>query len=435
MSLGSSSGSTSLYDACNAAAGAGIVVVAAAGNSGPGDNTVNYPAKYGSVIAVSATDNTDTIASSSSRGAEVELVAPGVSIYSTYRGGGYATMSGTSMACPHVAGTAALAIVAGGGDVRQRLKDTADDLGVSGKDNLYGYGLVDADEAAPPTGNQPPVANAGADQTALVGETVSFDGSGSFDPDGTIVSYAWDFGDGATGTGETTTHAYSTAGTYTVTLTVTDDEGATGTDTASVIVTALNEPPVANAGPDQTALVDETVSFDGSGSYDPDGTIVSYAWDFGDGTTGTGETTTHAYSTAGIYTVTLTVTDDGGATGTDTALITVTEAPTNTMHVASIVMSTTKYKDKGMFTYATATVKIVDANGDPVNDAKVSGTWSGLTDDSDSGSTESNGEVALDSDSVKNAHGTFTFTVDDIAKNDWTYDSSANEEASDSITV
>ena len=144
MSLGSSSDSTPLEGACNAAAAAGIVVVAAAGNSGPGDNTVNYPAKYGSVIAVSATDGTDAIASFSSRGAEVELAAPGVSIYSTYRGGGYATMSGTSMACPHVAGTAALAI----GDVRQRLRDTAEDLGPTGFDTKYGYGLVDAEAAA-----------------------------------------------------------------------------------------------------------------------------------------------------------------------------------------------------------------------------------------------------------------------------------------------
>jgi PKD repeat protein len=339
------------------------------------------------------------------------------------------------MACPHVSGTAALVIASeslSNNEVRLRLQQTADDLGATSQ---YGHGLVDADEAAPPTGNQPPVANAGPDQTALVDETVSFDGSGSSDPDGTIMSYAWNFGDGATGTGETTTHAYPTAGTYTVTLTVTDDEDATDTDTASVIATAPNEPPVADAGPDQTAFVGETVSFDGSGSSDPDGTIMSYDWDFGDGATGTGETTTHAYSTAGTYTVTLTVTDDEGATGTDTAIITVTEAPTNTMHIASIVMSTTKYKDKGWFTYATATVKIVDANGDPVKDADVSGRWSGLTDDSDSDSTDSNGVVALDSDSVKNAHGTFTFTVTGVERDGWIYNSDANEETSDSITV
>lgn len=81
--------------------------------------------------------------------------------------------------------------------------------------------------------------------------------------------------------------------------------------------------PVANAGSDQTRLVKELVFFDGSGSYDPDGSIVSYHWNFGDGTSGSGVTTSHMYSTANVYTVTLTVTDNDGLTGTDTAVITV----------------------------------------------------------------------------------------------------------------
>jgi subtilisin family serine protease len=270
MSLGGGY-SESMETACSEADGAGIVVVAAAGNSGPGDNTVNYPAKYELVIAVSATDDTDAIASLSSRGPEIELAAPGVSIYSTYRGGGYATMSGTSMACPHVAGTAALVIAAGEGNVRQCLQNTAEDLGDGGRDNLYGYGLVDADEAVPSTGNQAPVADAGEDQTALVDETVSFDGSGSSDLDGTIMTYDWDFGDGTTETGKTTTYVYLTAETYTVTLTVTDDEGATGTDTASVFVTAPNEPPVADANGPYTGIEGDEIHFDGTGSDDLDG--------------------------------------------------------------------------------------------------------------------------------------------------------------------
>ena len=81
--------------------------------------------------------------------------------------------------------------------------------------------------------------------------------------------------------------------------------------------------PVANAGTDQTVIVNEVVTFDGSGSTDSDGTIVSYAWDFGDTHTGSGVTTSHAYSAIGIYTVTLTVTDNDGLTGSDTAVITV----------------------------------------------------------------------------------------------------------------
>jgi PKD repeat protein len=197
------------------------------------------------------------------------------------------------------------------GDVRARLQGTADDLGDLEFDTKYGHGLVDADEAAPPTGNQPPVADAGADQTALVGETVSFDGSDSEDPDGTIMSYEWDFGDGTTTTGTdvTTTYPYSTAGIYTVTLTVTDDEDATGTDTASVNITAPNEPPVADANGPYTGIEGDEILFNGSGSYDPDGTIVTYAWDFGDGSTGTGVSPTYTYKANGTYTVALTVND------------------------------------------------------------------------------------------------------------------------------
>ncbi|MCL4459216.1 MAG: S8 family peptidase [Chloroflexi bacterium] len=151
MSFGSSADNQSLHDAVIKAYNAGIVLVAAAGNSGPADNTVNYPAKYAEVIAVSATDKTDALANFSSRGPEVELAAPGVDVYSTWKGDGYNTLSGTSMATPHVSGTAALSIASHPGytnlQIRTLLQNTADDLGAVGRDNLYGYGLVDAEEA------------------------------------------------------------------------------------------------------------------------------------------------------------------------------------------------------------------------------------------------------------------------------------------------
>jgi subtilisin family serine protease len=145
MSLGGSTYSRSLHRACDRAYNKGIVIVAAAGNDGV---TVSYPARYDSVIAVAATDSSDYRASFSNTGPAVELAAPGVSVSSTKLGGGYVAKSGTSMACPHVAGTAALVIFAGEGDVRQCLQQTADDLGAAGKDDQYGYGLVDAEEAA-----------------------------------------------------------------------------------------------------------------------------------------------------------------------------------------------------------------------------------------------------------------------------------------------
>jgi subtilisin family serine protease len=151
MSLGSTSDSTTLHDVITLAYSRGIVLVAAAGNSGPGENTVEYPAKYDQVIAVGATDANNEIASWSSRGSELELAAPGVSIYSTYKGGTYATLSGTSMACPHVTGTVALILQKNPGltpnEVRGILRGSAVDPGSEGWDSTYGYGLVNAFEA------------------------------------------------------------------------------------------------------------------------------------------------------------------------------------------------------------------------------------------------------------------------------------------------
>ena len=139
MSLGGTSDSPAMESACIAARDKKIFLVAAAGNSGGG---VIYPAAYESVIAVAATDKSDVRASWSCFGEEIDIAAPGVNIYSTYKGGGYTTMSGTSMASPHVAGTLALSL-----DV-DKLLSTADDLGDHGLDIYYGNGLVDAEEAA-----------------------------------------------------------------------------------------------------------------------------------------------------------------------------------------------------------------------------------------------------------------------------------------------
>ena len=164
MSLGTESYVYAFDMAVQNAYDAGLVLVAAAGNSNPCPGTpaydnVLYPAKFDEVIAVAATDQSDNRACFSSTGPAVELAAPGLSIRTTYNGGGYAWASGTSLASPHVAGTAALVVASqiadGNGDgrinddVRGRLQQTADDLGSAGRDTWYGYGLVDAEEAAP----------------------------------------------------------------------------------------------------------------------------------------------------------------------------------------------------------------------------------------------------------------------------------------------
>jgi len=171
LSLGASSdpGSTTRAAFDNAAA-AGLVILASAGNSGAGTNTVGWPARYDSVIAVASTTSSDAISSFSSTGPAVEVAAPGSSIYSTLNGGGYGYMSGTSMACPHAVGVAALILAAGvtdgNGDGKRNdetrwiLSATATDLGTAGRDNLFGNGLINAEAAVilafDPNGGSPP---------------------------------------------------------------------------------------------------------------------------------------------------------------------------------------------------------------------------------------------------------------------------------------
>ena len=156
MSIGSNYPSSSLQRACDVAEDAGLVLVAAAGNGGTlggTEDTVAYPARYSSVIAVGATDHDNNRPSWSSTGPTVELASPGVSIYSTTRSSSYGTKSGTSMACPHVSGVAALILSSDpdltNAEVRERMQTTAYDLGLAGRDTFFGYGLVDAAEAIP----------------------------------------------------------------------------------------------------------------------------------------------------------------------------------------------------------------------------------------------------------------------------------------------
>ena len=157
-----------------------------------------------------------------------------------------------------------------------------------------------------------------------MGESILFDAGASVDPDGTIVSWSWDFGDGASADTEQVSHAFAASGVYLVRLTVTDDGGAVGQDVAmAYVVGGINQPPVADAGGNQRVDLGSPVLLNGAGSSDPDGTIESHEWDLGDGNTATGAAVEHTFVAAGSYLVELTVTDDKGATDEDSILVTV----------------------------------------------------------------------------------------------------------------
>jgi endoglucanase len=152
--------------------------------------------------------------------------------------------------------------------------------------------------------------------TPLTGQNISFDASGSTSPDKSITDYSWTFGDGATGSGATPIHSYSEAGSYLVALTVTDTNANKDTETKTVIV-YTGDPIASFTFSPNKPLPGEVVTFDASASTDVDGSITSYSWDFGDGSTDSGMTVNHSYSEEGTYSVTLTVSDDNGNIGSE----------------------------------------------------------------------------------------------------------------------
>jgi len=149
--------------------------------------------------------------------------------------------------------------------------------------------------------------------------SVVFDGSSSTDPDGDTLAYSWLFGDGGSDVGPMVKHVYATAGTFHARLTVTDGGGVSGTTTSPVVVTEPagpnNIPPTAVISASATKGYDPLViTFAAGESHDPDGQIVSYIWNFGDGTVASGKNVSHTFSQPARYKVTLKVKDDQGAT-------------------------------------------------------------------------------------------------------------------------
>lgn len=183
-----------------------------------------------------------------------------------------------------------------------------------------------------PMTNEPPVADAGGPYSAKTNQSITFDASESYDPDGSIEFYRWNFGDGTSEIlSVSPIHIYYSAGTYDVILTVIDENGTSDMEIVKVTITSL-EPgttkPVANLGESYSGRVGDAISFSSSGSTDSDGTIVTYSWDFGDGQTSNEQNPSHTYTTAGKYTVNLTVTDNDGLSDSDSVEILVSSKKT-----------------------------------------------------------------------------------------------------------
>jgi serine protease len=384
MSLsGAAACDATLQTAIDTARTNGTTVVVAAGNSNA--DAVDYlPANCNGVITVAANDRQGNRASYSNYGTLIDVTAPGGEtdqvaadgVASTLNDGAtspgnenYVYYQGTSMAAPHVAGAAALLYATDASitpdDVAAALVATARPLPGSCSGGC-GAGIIDANAAIDfvSTGNQAPNAGFTHSENLLA---VTF-ADASIDSDGSVVGWDWDFGDGNTSTTQNPAHTYAANGTYTVTLTVTDDGGATDTASQNVTVddgTPTNQPPEASF----TYLANLLAVTLTDTSDDSDGNIVSWGWTFGDENSSTSQNPAHTYAANGTYTVTLTVTDDGGATGTSSQDVTVTDGS------VAILLSTSGYKVRGRqnvdLTWSGATSSNVDIYRNGANIATV----------------------------------------------------------------
>lgn len=199
--------------------------------------------------------------------------------------------------------------------------------------------------------------------------------------------------------------------------------------------TGGNLPPVARiTASTQRGTAPLAVSFSGSTSSDADGSIVSYAWAFGDGATATGVSASHTYSNPGSYSAQLQVTDNGGLTASSSVTITVDPVVVvPTMRVADIAMGLTVGSRNGNG-QASAAVKVVDANGLAVSGVTVTGNWSGIVSRSGTSATTDSSGVARFNSPVTKRTGTFVFTVTGASRSGYTYAPLTNTETSDSIT-
>ncbi|MFZ5517544.1 MAG: PKD domain-containing protein [Candidatus Zhuqueibacterota bacterium] len=266
----------------------------------------------------------------------------------------------------------------------------------------------------------PVAAFSGTPTSGTVPLTVNFTDAST----GSVSSWSWNFGDGGMSTAQNPSHQYTTAGTYTVSLTVTGPGGSdTETKTNYITVNAQPVPPVAQfSGSPTSGTAPLAVNFTDAST----GQISSWSWNFGDGGTSTQQNPSHTYSTAGTYTVALTVTGPGGSdTETKASYITVNPGAQNLMHVNDVKV--TKIQVLKKWNYGKAEVQIVDQNGAAVSNATVTGEWTQGASGTATFTTGSNGWGSVSTSYSKTAT-VYCFRVTNVTKTDWTYDSEANVE-------
>ena len=241
----------------------------------------------------------------------------------TFPASGWEAWDGTSMATPHVAGVAALVWSYDptwtNQQIRTALTASAEDLGDPGRDNLYGFGLVQAKAALNYLGgggtpsNNPPSASFTQTCTDLA---CSFDASASSDSDGTIVSYAWNFGDGSAASGATASHTFAASGSYTVTLTVTDDAGDSGAASQTVTVSDGNVPALTISNVSDSVEKGGKFTVTWTTSAPADTAVIIGSQTFGSSTLTTSHSVTIRGTKKATYSYTVRSTDAYGQTAT-----------------------------------------------------------------------------------------------------------------------
>jgi PKD repeat protein len=311
----------------------GGIIFVAAGNDGA-EVSPDYLNGRGDCISVAATDENDNGASFTTYGTWVDICAPGNNIYSTYHDhtdpntNYWAAMGGTSMATPMAAGVGALIWSQNpswtAAQVKSQLYSSADNIDAylsSKYIGKMGAGRINAYNAVNTTPT-PPVANfSGSPTSGIVPLTVNFTDLST----GSITSWNWTFGDGGTSTAQNPSHQYTSTGTFTVSLTVTGPGGSDGETKNNYITVNPCVAPTANfVGSPTSGYTPLTVNFTDQSSGSP----TSWSWNFGDGGTSTSQNPSHVYTSAGNYTVTLTVTNPCGSNQlVKTNYITVTTPP------------------------------------------------------------------------------------------------------------